>query len=54
MPDLIKLVRCRLCNGDFSTEVLKLKPTPNQKELLHKAITLKEKGHRKYNKIIIL
>ena len=28
MPDLIKLVRCRLCNGDFSTEVLQLKPTP--------------------------
>ena len=28
MPDLIKLVRCRLCNGDFSSEVLQLKPTP--------------------------
>ena len=28
MPDLIKLVRCRLCNGEFSTEVLQLKPTP--------------------------
>jgi hypothetical protein len=38
---------------NFFREMTGLEPTEDQKELLHKAVTIKEQGNRKYNKIII-